>query len=148
MTFTGDRASLDFFNASARDVDLSLGGKLDFQDTSNLVITIAGATPIFDLTMQSIDCVEKIEIGAVTIALAPAVAEIEFRGALFQPGWVIGLKEPLSSQSFPGLNLSGTTRRFPLCSSSTNVEEKTLLLGAPGRTQARRETIRPKKRRR
>ena len=34
ITFTGDRASLDFFNASARDVDLSLSGKLDFQDTS------------------------------------------------------------------------------------------------------------------
>ena len=146
ITFAGDRASLDFFNASARDVDLSLSGKLDFQDTSNLVITIAGATPIFDLTMQSIDCVGKIEIGAVTIALAPAVAEIEFRGALFQPEWVIGLKEPLSDQSFPGLNLSGTTRKFPLCSSSTNVEEKTLLLGAPARPPARRETIRPRKR--
>ncbi len=148
ITFRGDRASLDFFNATARDVALSLSGKLDFQDTSNLVITIAGATPIFDLTTRPIDCVGKIDIGAVTIALAPAVAEIEFRGGLFRSEWVIGLTEPLSPQSFPGLNLSGTTRKFPLCSSSTNAEEKTLLLGAPARPEARRETIRPKKRRR
>jgi hypothetical protein len=148
ITFRGDRASLDFFNATARDVALSLSGKLDFQDTSNLVITIAGATPIFDLTTRPIDCVGKIDIGAVTIALAPAVAEIEFRGGLFRSEWVIGLTEPLSPQSFPGLNLSGTTRTFPLCSSSTNAEEKTLLLGAPARPEARRETIRPKKRRR
>ena len=148
ITFAGDRASLDFLNASTRDVDLSVSGKLDFQDTSDVVIKIAGATPIFDLTMRPIDCVGKIEIGAITIALAPAVAEIEFRGALFQSEWVIGLNEPLGPQSFPGLNLSGTTRKFPLCSSSTNAEEKTLLLGAPARPEARRETIRPKKRRR
>ncbi len=148
ISFTGDRASLDFFNASARDVDLSVSGNLDFQDTSDLVIKIAGATPIFDLTMRPIDCVGKIEIGAVTIALAPAVAEIEFRGALFQPGWTIGLKERIGAQSFGVLDLNGTARKFPLCFSSPTAAEKTLLLGTPARPEARPETIRPKKRRR
>jgi hypothetical protein len=146
ITFAGDRASLDFFNASARDVDLSVSGKLDFQDTSDLVIKIAGGTPIFDLTLRPIDCVGKVEIGAVTIALAPAVAEIEFRGALFQPGWTIGLKERISAQSFDALDLNGTARKFPLCFSSTTAAEKTLFLGAPGQPKARRETAPPKKR--
>ena len=146
ISFTGDRASLDFFNASARDVDLSVSGNLDFQDTSDLVIKIAGATPIFDLTMRPIDCVGKIEIGAVTIALAPAVAEIEFRGALFQPGWTIGLKERIGAQSFGLLDLNGTARKFPLCFSSTTAAEKTLWLGARGRPEAQRETPPSKKR--
>lgn len=146
ITFRGDRASLDFLTASAKDVDLSLNGEIDFQDTSDLAIKIAGATPIFDLTMRPIDCVSKIEIGAVTIILAPAVAEIELRGGFFRSDWMIDLKEPLSPQSFPALNLIGATRQFPLCFSSTYTDEKTLLLGAPARPEAQRETIRPKKR--
>jgi hypothetical protein len=147
ITFTGDRASLDFFNASAGDVDLLLNGNLDFQDTGGLAIKVAGATPIFDLTMRPIDCVGKIEIGAVGVMLAPAVAEIEFRGGLFRSGWTISLKEPLSPESFPALNLIGTTRQFPLCFSNVYAGEKTLLLGAPARPEAQRQAIRPKKRR-
>jgi hypothetical protein len=148
ITFAGNRASLDFFHASAKDVDLSLNGKLDFADTSDLVINIAGPTPIFDLTRRPIDCVSKIEVAPVTIALAPAIGEIEVRGALFQSGWTIGLREPLVPQSFPVLDLNRIIRRFPLCSSSTTTEEKTLLLGAPARPKPQPETIRPKKRRR
>jgi hypothetical protein len=147
ITFTGDRASLDFFNASTRDADLSLNGKLDFQDTSNLVIKVGGATPIFDLTMRPIDCVGKINIEPVTIPLAPAVAEIEFRGGLFQSGWAIALKEPINAQSFGALSPNGTTRQFPLCSSATNSEQTILLLGAPARPEPQREPTRPKKRR-
>jgi autotransporter translocation and assembly factor TamB len=146
VTFSGNRASLDFFNAAANDVDLSFLGEIDFHDRNDVVIKIAGATPIFDLTMRPIDCVGKIEIGAVAIALAPAVAEIELRGGLFQSGWTVGLKERISAQSFGALDPNETARTFPLCSSSTNAEEKTLFLGAPGRPAARRETIRPKKR--
>jgi hypothetical protein len=146
-TFSGNRASLDFFNAATKDVDLSFLGEIDFHDTRDLAIKIAAATPVFELTMRPIDCVGKIEIGAVPIALAPAVAEIEFRGGLFRSGWTIGLKERTSDQSFGALDLNETARKFPLCSSSTTAEEKTLFLGAPARPEARRETIRPKKRR-
>jgi hypothetical protein len=146
VTFTGNRASLDFFNAAANDVDLSLLGEIDFHNTNDVVIKISGATPIFDLTMRPIDCVGKIEIGAVSLALAPAVAEIEFRGGLFQAGWTIGLKKRISTQSFGALDPNETARKFPLCSSSTTAAEKTLFLGAPGRPEARRETVPPKKR--
>jgi hypothetical protein len=148
ITFSGNRASLDFFNAATNDVDLSLLGEIDFHDTNDVVIKIAGATPIFDLTMRPIDCVGKIEIGAVAIALAPAVTEMEARGGLFQSGWTIGLKERVSAQFFGALDPNETARKFPLCASSTTAAEKTLFLGAPGRPKARRETIRPKKRRR
>jgi hypothetical protein len=146
ITFSGDRGSLEFFNAAAGDVDLSLSGTLDFQDSNDLVIKIAGATPIFDLTMQPIDCVGKIEVGAVTMALAPAVAEIEFRGGLFQSGWTISLKDRVSAQFVGVLDLNEAARKFPLCFSSPTAAEKTLLLGAPPRPEAQRETIRPKKR--
>jgi hypothetical protein len=146
VTFSGNRASFDSFNAATNEVDLSFLGEIDFHDTSDLVVKIIGATPIFDLALRPIDCVGKIEIGAVAIALAPAVAEVEFRGGLFQSGWTIGLKERVSAQSFPALDLNETTRKFPLCSSSTTAAEKTLFLGAPGRPEAQRETIRPKKR--
>ena len=146
VTFSGNRASLDFFNAATKDVDLSFHGEIDFHDTSDLAIKIAGATPIFDLTMRPIDCVGKIDIGAVTIALAPTVAEMEFRGGLFQSGWTIGLREGTSAQSFGALDPNETARKFPLCFSSTTAAEKTLFLGAPGRPETQRETIRPKKR--
>jgi hypothetical protein len=95
--------------------------------------------------MRPVDCVGKIEIGAVAIALAPVVAEIEFRGGLFRSGWTIGLKERTSDQSVGALDLNETARKFPLCSSSTTAEEKTLFLGAPARPEARRETISPRK---
>jgi hypothetical protein len=147
ITFTGDHASLDFFNASTGDVDLSLSGKLDFQDTTNLVIKIAGATPIFDLTMRPIDCVGKIHIEPVTMPLAPFVAEIEFRGGLFHSGWTIALREPVSAQSFGALSSNGTNREFPLCSSGTNSEQTILLLGGLARAEAQPGTIQPKKRR-
>jgi hypothetical protein len=146
VTFSGNRASLDSFNAATKDVDLSFLGEIDFHDTSDVAIKVAGATPIFDLTMRPTDCVGRIEIEAVAIALAPAVAEIEFRGGLFQSGWTIGLKEQVSAQFFPALDLNETARKFPLCSSSTTAAEKTLFFGAPGRPEARRETPPPKKR--
>jgi hypothetical protein len=146
VTFSGNRASLDSFNAATNEVDLSLLGEIDFHDASDLVVKIIGATPIFDLALRPIDCVGKIEIGAVAIALAPAVAEVEFRGGLFQSGWTIGLKERVSAQSFPAFDLNETTRKFPLCSSSPTAEGKTLFLGAPARPEVRRETPPSKKR--
>ncbi len=146
VSFRGNRASLDFFNAATKDVDLSLHGEVDFQDTNDLAIRITGATPIFDLTLRPIGCVGKIEIGTVTVTLAPVVAELEFRGRLFQSDWTIGLREQTSTQSFTILNLNGTVREFPLCFSGLSTEEKTLLLGVPARPEARLETVRPKKR--
>jgi len=146
VSFTGNRASLDFLNAATKDVDLSLHGEIDFQDTSAVAINITGATPIFDVTLRPIDCVSKIEIGAVTVTLAPAIAELEFRGGLFRSDWTIGLKERIGTQSFAAFDLSGTARKFPLCFSGASAEGKTLLIGALARPEAPREVIPPKKR--
>jgi len=146
VSFTGNSASLDFLSATTKDVDLSLRGEIDFQDTSAVAINITGATPIFDITPRPIDCVSKIEIGAVTVTLAPAIAEMELRGGLFRSDWTIGLKETIGTQAFVALDLSGTARKFPLCFSSTSAEGKTLMIGALARPEAPPEVIRPKKR--
>ena len=146
LSFRGNRASLDFFNATTKDVDFSLSGDIDFQDINDIAIKLTGATPIFDLTMHPINCVGKIDIGAVTMTLAPAITEVEFRGGLFQTDWMIGVKEQTSARSLTNLDPNGTPREFPLCFSGASTEEETLLLGLPGRPEARLETVRPKKR--
>jgi hypothetical protein len=145
ITFDGIRASIDFFNAATKDVDLSFRGDIDLHDTNDLAIKITGATPIFDLTPRTIDCVSKIEIGSVAATLAPAVTELTVRGPLFQSAWTMSLKERASTQSVSPLNLNETARKFPFCSTGS-AEEKTLLLGAPPRPEKRPETVHPKKR--
>ena len=84
---------------------------------------------MFDLTSRPVDCVNKIELVPTTLPLAPAVTELEFRGALFESGWSVSLKEEMSSQSLTGSMPDSVNRTFPLCF-GTSPEEKTLLLGA------------------
>jgi hypothetical protein len=146
IVFGGNRALLEFFNVATKDVDLSLGGEIDFQDTNDVTLRIIGASPIFDLTSDPIDCINKIEIASAALTLAPAIAELEFRGGLFQSDWTIDLKERADTQSFGSSNLNGDKRKFPLCFPGPGAEGKTLLLGAPPRAEAPREQIRPKKR--
>jgi hypothetical protein len=124
-------------------VDVLVRGEIDFKDTSDITINITGATPLFDLTSHPIDCVNKIEIAPAPLILAPAVAELEFRGALFQSPWTISLKEDSSTPLFGVSNAAGLSRNFPLCL-GTGPEEKTLLLGAFPRTEAAPEAP-PKK---
>jgi hypothetical protein len=141
VTFGEDHASLDFLNAATTDVDLSFGGEIDFHDTNDLVIKIIAVTPIFDVTARPISCVSKIEVGPVAATLAPAIAELEFRGGLFHSNWTISLKERISSQSSAALNLEETARKIPFCLARTSVGDETLLLGAPLRPEARHETV-------
>jgi hypothetical protein len=104
--------------------------------------------PIFDLTPHPIDCMSKIEFASVPFTLAPAVAELQFCGALFQPNWTIGLKERTIAESSDIPDANGVTREFPLCFSSSSLEKATLLLGALPRAEAQAAaTPRPKKRR-
>ena len=140
VTFDGIRASLDFFNAATKDVDLSFRGYIDFHDTNDLTIGIAASVPIFDLKPRTIDCVNKIEIESVAEALAPVVAELELRGGLFRSGWTMTLKEPTGTQSNGALILNQTARKFSLCL-GTGMDEKTLLLGA----HPRPELVKPRK---
>jgi len=116
-------------NLATKDVDLALRGEIDFENTKNVVIRIAAATPIFDLMSRPVDCVNKIEISPAALPLAPAAAELAFRGPLFQSGWTVSLKEEISSQFSILPAGDGAERVFPLCL-GTGSEEKTLLLGA------------------
>jgi hypothetical protein len=147
IVFGGNRASIEFLNVATRDTDLSLRGEIDFQDTNNVTVRIDGAMPIFDLTPHPIDCMSKIEFASVPFTLAPAVAELQFCGALFQPNWTVGLKERTIAQSSDVPDPNGVTREFPLCFSGSSPEKATLLLGALPRAEAQAAaTPRPKKR--
>jgi hypothetical protein len=147
IVFGGNRASIEFLNAATKDTDLSLRGEIDFRDTNNMTVRIDGAMPIFDLTPLLIDCMSKIEFTSVPFTLAPVVAELQFRGALFQPNWTIGLKERTIAQSSDVPDPSGVIREFPLCFSGTPSERATLLLGSLPRAEAHpAATPRPTKR--
>jgi len=144
MVFQGNRASIDFLNVATKDTDLSLRGEIDFNDTNNVTVTISGSMPIFDLTSGPIDCMNKIEFTSVPFTLTPAVAELQFSGALLQPNWTIGLKERNIVQSSDGPDSDGVTREFPLCFSDSSMG--TLLLGSLPRAEAHpAATPRPKK---
>src|SRR4029077_15487495 len=132
--FDGNHASLEFLNLATKDVDLALRGEIDFENTKQVVIRIAAATPIFDLLSRPLDCVNKIEIAPATLPLAPAATELEFRGPLLQSGWSVNLKEEIASQFSIVSTLDSTERTFPLCI-GTGPEEKTLLLGAVPRAE-------------
>jgi len=147
IVFEGNRASIEFLNVAAKDTDLSLRGEIDFQDTSNITVRINGAMPIFDLTPHQIDCMSKIEFLSAPFTLAPAVAELQFCGALFQPNWTIGLKERTIAESSDIPDPDGVTREFPFCFSGNPLQSATLLLGSLPRPEAQpTATPRSKKR--
>jgi hypothetical protein len=132
--FDGNHASLEFLNLATKDVDLSLRGEIDFENTKHVVVRITGATPIFDLMSRPVDCVNKIEIAPVALPLAPAATELEFRGPLLQSGWSVSLKEEIASQFSIVSTPDAAERIFRLCL-GTGPEEKTLLLGAVPRAE-------------
>src|SRR5262249_29074482 len=144
ISFDGTRGSLEFLNVATKDVDLSLLGKIDFEDVYDITIKLTGATPMFDFMSRPVDCVDKIEIVAAALPLAPATTELEFRGALFQSRWSVSLKEEIGSQHSIVWTPDTTARRFPLCR-GTGPEEQTLLLGALPRAGVARQAA-PKKR--
>ena len=129
ITFDANRASLEFLNVASKDAELAFSGEIDFEDINDVVVRITGATPVFDLTSRPVDCVNKIEIVPAALPLAPSATELEFRGALFQSGWSVSLKEEIGTQSSIASTSDSVSRLFPLCF-GTGPEEKTLLLGA------------------
>ena len=135
ITFDTNRASLEFLNVASKDVDLALGGEIDFKDINDVVVRIIGATPVFDLTLRPVDCVNKIEIVPAALPLAPAVTELEFRGALFEPDWSVTLKEEMNDQSLITPTSNSVSRTFPLCF-VTGPEENPLLFGTVPRAEA------------
>jgi hypothetical protein len=146
IVFGGNRGSIEFLNVATKDADLSLSGEIDFEDANNVIVRITGAMPMFDLSQYPIGCTEKIEFTPARFTLAPAVAELEFRGGLFQPNWTIGLKESIIAQSFDAQDPNGISREFPLCFSGAGPERATLVLGTLPRPEALPATDREKKR--
>ena len=115
IIFDGNRASLEFLNFATKDVDLVLRGEIDFEDTNDVKIRIAGETPIFDFMSRPVDCVNKVEIVPAALPLAPAATELELHGPLLQSDWSITLKEEIASR-FPDVSLpDSAARKFPLC---------------------------------
>jgi hypothetical protein len=145
IVFGGNRASIEFLNVATKNTDLSLRGEIDFQDTNNVTVRIDGPTPIFDLTAHQIGCMNKIELASVPFTLAPAVAELQFCGALFQSNWTIGLKERTIAESSDISDPDGVTREFPLCFSGNPLESATLVLGSLPRPEAHPTATPPNK---
>ena len=132
--FDGNHASLEFLNLATKDVDLAFSGDIDFENTKQIVIRIAGATPVFDLMSHPVDCVNKIEITPTALPLAPAATELEFRGPLLESGWSVSLKEEIDGQFSIVPTPDAAERIFPVCVGA-GPEEKTLLLGAIPRAE-------------
>lgn len=146
IVFGGNHGSIEFLNVATRDTDLSLRGEIDFQDTKNVTVRVSGAMPIFDLTPHQIDCMNKIEFASVPFTLAPAVAELQFCGGLFQSNWTIGLKERTIAESSDIPDPNRVSREFRLCFSGAGPERATLVLGALARPEAHpAATPRPRK---
>jgi len=143
IAFAGNRASVEFFNVATKDVDLLLRGEILFDDPNDVTVRMSAATPIFDLTSSQIDCVNKIQIAPAVLPLAPAVAEFEFHGGVFQSGWTVALQEDAGSQSLAISDPDGAARKLLLCL-GTSPEEKTLMLGALPRAETNVEATRSK----
>src|SRR5947207_2299745 len=144
IDFSGNRASVEFFNVASSEVELSLNGEIAFDDPNDVIVRLNGATPIFDLTSKQMDCVNKIEMAPASLTLAPAVGQLEFRGSVFHGGWTVSLQEPNTTLSLTSSDLDPATRQFPLCVGE-NAEEKTLLLGGPPRQEAADAAARTKR---
>ncbi len=129
IVFGGNGASVEFLNLATKDVEVSLRGEIDFEDIHDVTVKINGATPMFDLTSHQIDCVNKITIAPVVLPLAPAVAELDLRGDLFQSNWTISLREQTGFQSLASSESEDSVRDFPLCR-DTSLQEKALVVGA------------------
>jgi len=132
--FDGTHASLEFLNVVTKEVDLAFSGDIDFENTKYVVVRIAAATPVFDLTSRPVDCVNKIEITPTALPLTPAATKLEFRGPLFESGWSVSLKEEIDGQFSIVPTPEGAERIFPVCPGA-GPEAKALLLGAIPRAE-------------
>src|SRR5437868_9556566 len=144
IDFSGNRASVEFFNVASSDVELSLNGEIAFDDPNQVIVRLNGATPIFDLTSKPMDCVNKIEMVPASLTLAPVIGQLEFRGSVFHGRWTVSLQEPNTTQSLTNSDPDSATRQFPFCVGES-AEEKTLLLGGPPRPEPADDAARTKR---
>ncbi len=118
MTFSGDHGTLEFFNAAAKDVDLSLRGDVDFRSSNDVVVKLSSAAPVFDVTTTNVpNCVRRFELVPIDVTLAPTIEEFEFRGDLFGSNWKFNLKERGTTSAAPIADQSA--REFHFCAGTT-----------------------------
>jgi hypothetical protein len=117
LTLGGDHGTLEFLNATTKDVDLSLKGEIDFRNSTDVVVQLSSATPIFDTSTNVQDCVRQIEIAPVDVTLAPTIEQLEFHGDLFSNSWKFGLKE--SGTASVATIANQTAREFHFCAGTT-----------------------------
>jgi hypothetical protein len=117
MIFAGDRATLEFLNATTKDVDLSLKADVDLHSTNDVIATISTTSQVFDATTSVQDCVRGIQISPIDVTLAPIVREVELRGDLFGNNWKFGLKELAISSATATIN--PLDREFHVCSGAS-----------------------------
>jgi hypothetical protein len=117
MIFAGDRGTLEFLNATTKDVDLSLKADVDLHSTNDVIATISTTTQVFDATTSVQDCVRGIQISPIDVTLAPIVREVELRGDLFGNNWKFGLKELAISSATATIN--PLDREFHFCSGAS-----------------------------
>src|SRR5262249_16117628 len=127
------RGVIEFLHASTKDVDLLLTGDIAGPDLSDVTITLNGTLPLFDLTPRVAGCVNRIDLAPVHgMILAPLIDEIEVRGGLWGPGWMLALQPTGRLPAIEAINIA--TRTLPLCLGPTG-GDTTLTLGAYSRPQ-------------
>ncbi|MEY2542810.1 MAG: hypothetical protein QOE81_271, partial [Verrucomicrobiota bacterium] len=121
LTFRGNQGAVEFLNVATKDVDLSLKGEVDFRNSQDAAVRISSSTPIFDTSTNVQDCVRRIEIVPMDVALAPTIEQLEFHGDVFGNSWKFGLKErgPASVAPIP----NQTATEFHFCTGTTTQGE-------------------------
>jgi hypothetical protein len=147
LNFSGDHATIDSLNVSTKDVDVALSGAIDFKDTNDVSVKIWSGAPIFDLTPAPAlsSCVQRIELQAAGLTLAPAITELAFRGNLSSGDWKMNLQESTLTSPLPLFDR--TTRPLSFCADNQTAGQ-TLTLGTESRTAstAVKSRKRPKRR--
>ena len=133
VTFAGNHAALEFFNAATKEVDLSVRGEVDFRSSNDVTINLSSTAPIFDTTTSVQGCVRRIELAPVDVTLAPTVQEVELRGDLFSSNWKFGLRE-IGTSSVAAI-ANPLAREFHFCSGA-NPQGEVFTFGVPPRPQA------------
>ena len=135
LSFHGTNASIDFADVRTEDVDLSLQGGADFQNTDAVEINISGVGPVLDLTPREVaGCVGGIQLlpAPPSEISLPAIDEINLRGNALTGDWTIALSESRNGQSFGATDGANVIRIFRLCSSD-QAEQEVLALGCEPR---------------
>jgi hypothetical protein len=121
-----------------------LKGEVDFSNSQDAAVRISSATPIFDTSTNVQDCVRRIEIVPMDVALAPTIEQLEFHGDVFGTSWKFGLRERGPASVAPIANQTAT--EFHFCTGTTTQGE-VFSVGVHPRPQPSPSRRKPERRR-